>query len=347
MKTRWNAVGAAVVIVLAGCETGKRATTAPATQPRMVVTDPILPKPVEPLPADSGVDPTFAEMKVKQLVADLAEANSRAAEAEAKARAAEEQAAKKAAASPPPPPREEKPAPAPPPAPVFVMPPPTDEVSLKVMKRAAADPRDVSAQLDSALLSYLKEEKTPDAVKMAALPAEDREMISAVMDALVNLRAGVRADPNAPYQERVRPLGEMADRLRTRGDLSLPALKLTSSVSSFGVYEPIPAALSMRAETAAVVYVEVANFMSRLNERGGYETRLTSTLSLYNSAGRAVWSSKPATVNDLCRNIRKDFFVPTVVRIPPMPVGKYKLKATVTDVNSNQVAERVLELESR
>lgn len=220
-------------------------------------------------------------------------------------------------------------------------------VEAAVAGRVERDPRDVSAQLDAAILAYLREEPSPNAAAIAGLPQEDREIISAAVDALVNFRAGVRTDPNLMYSARVRPFAELSDRLRLRSELAVPVVAMTSRVDSYGVYEPMPQVISTRTETVTVLYTEVANFTSRLTETRMWETRLSAELGLFDASGRQVWSYKPPLKVDLCRNRRTDFFVSSLVRIPPQPAGRYVLKATVRDENVGRVAEGLLALESK
>ncbi|MFN4243944.1 MAG: hypothetical protein ACK4PI_12005 [Tepidisphaerales bacterium] len=220
-------------------------------------------------------------------------------------------------------------------------------VEAMVARRVERDPRDVSAQLDAALLAYLREEPTPNASAIASLPQEDREIIAAAIDALVNFRAGVRSDPNMMYAARVRPFAEMSDRLRLRSELAVPVVAMASRVDSFGVYEPMPQVISPRSETVTVLYTEVANFTSRLTETRQWETRLSAELGLFDASGRRVWSFRPPLKVDLCRNRRTDFFISYLVRIPPQPPGRYVLKVTVTDENVGRVAEGLLPLESK
>lgn len=221
------------------------------------------------------------------------------------------------------------------------------DLDATVAQRVARDPRDVSAQIDSAILAYLREEPSPDPSKVAALPQEDREVVAAVIDSLVNFRAVTRANPNAMYASRVRPFAELSDRLKMRSDLSVPTVIMASKVDSFGVYEPMPQVLSSRGETVTIIYTEVANFSSRLTEKRLWETRLAGEMMLYDSNGKLVWQFRPPNTLDLCRNRRNDFCVSYVVRIPPQPAGRYVLKVSVTDLNVQRVAEGVMPLESK
>jgi hypothetical protein len=214
----------------------------------------------------------------------------------------------------------------------------------------------VSAALDAQLLSYLRNQPTPDAAALSQLPKEDRELISAVMDALVNLRATVRADPNSPYSSKVRPLVELSDRLR-RADLKVPALVLCSEVRAFGQYRPVPApALSSTMGTTPLLYYEVANFTSVQqggaggNGGGGGEqwtTRLSQQLTITNDRNLVVWQSPVQVITDTYRSKRTDFFVTAKLSLPVFPAGRYTLKLTLTDLNSTQLTEAVEGVESK
>ena len=226
-------------------------------------------------------------------------------------------------------------------------PPSASPLDSSVAARLAKDPRDASAHLDSAILAYLREQPSPDPAGIADLPQEDREVVSAVIDSLVNFRAVTRSSPNAMYASRVRPFAELSDRLRLRSELSVPSVVMASKVDSFGVYEPMPQVLSPRAETVTIIYTEVANFTSRLTDKRLWETRLAGEMGLYDQAGKLVWQFRPPNTLDLCRNRRTDFCVSYVVRIPPQPPGRYILKVGITDLNVQRVAEGILPLESK
>jgi hypothetical protein len=223
----------------------------------------------------------------------------------------------------------------------------TSDVEQAVGGRLSRDRRDVSAALDAQLLAYLQEKPVPDPAALAELPAEDRELISAVMDALVNLRATVRSDPNAMFAAKARPVAELSERLKLRSDLSVPVIAICSDIRSFGVYEPAPQVLSPRGETNTRLYYEVANFMPRYTDKRMWETRLQQQLTLFDVAGRAVWSDKMQAITDLSRNRRQDFFIQSPLRLPPVPAGRYTLKATIQDLNASRVAEAVLAFESK
>ena len=223
---------------------------------------------------------------------------------------------------------------------------PTFPLLQKLSARAREYPRDAAAQLDYQLLQFLREEPVPELGAIAALPAEDRELLTALIDGLSNFRSGLRADMNMLHSKKVSPLLEMSERLRVLGELTLPTAVLCTRVDRFGVYEPMePAQFKAGAANEAILYCEVANFSSQIGDNRQWETRLRHECVLYSEAGLAVWRDKSDSVTDTSRNRRQDFYVVKRLRVPAMPVGRYLLKVTVTDLQLNRVAEKTVPIQ--
>ena len=74
-------------------------------------------------------------------------------------------------------------------------PPSLDPFTAKLEKRIHDDPQDVSAQLDWQLYEFVHDEPVPQLPALAPLNAEDRELLSAVLDALSNFNNAVRPTP--------------------------------------------------------------------------------------------------------------------------------------------------------
>ena len=192
----------------------------------------------------------------------------------------------------------------------------------------------------------MRDESVPDLGAIARLPAEDRELLSALLDGLSNFRSALRAEANMLQSKKVAPLMEMGDRIRGQGELHIPAIALCTSVTTFGVYEPMePAEFKSGPNNAAVLYCEVANFSSQLNTKRLWETRLKHEAVIYSETGLDVWQDKPDTVTDLSRNRRHDFYVVKKLLLPNIPVGRYLLKVTVTDLQMNRVAEATVPIQ--
>jgi hypothetical protein len=128
--------------------------------------------------------------------------------------------------------------------------------------------------------------------------------------------------------------------------LNIPAAALCTKVDRFGVYEPMePAQFKPNTNNEAVLYCEVANFSSQLSGGKQWETRLRHEGTLYNETGLNVWKMPADTVSDLSRNRRHDFYVVRKLHLPPLPVGRYLLKVTVTDTQVSRVAEATVPLQ--
>ena len=210
------------------------------------------------------------------------------------------------------------------------------------------DPRDTISHLNYQLLQFLLDEQVPDLGSIAPLPAEDRELLTTLLDGLSNFRNGLRAEANSLQSKKVAPLLELADRLRSQGDLTISTAALCKSVQRFGVYEPMdpPRFIAGRKENDAILYCEVANFSSQLNDRKLWETKLKQEATLYSETGLSVWTDKTDTVTDQSRNRLHDFFIADKVRLPSsLPVGRYLMKMTVTDLNASRVAEATVPIQ--
>lgn len=217
----------------------------------------------------------------------------------------------------------------------------TDQLRQQLAAKAKENPKDLASQLDYQLMQFVRGERVPHMPSISGLSSEDREALTAVLDGLSNFRSGAKLEQNQLLSRKVRPLVEMADRLRAQTDLSLPNASLCTRVDGFGVYEPItPARFAGSKEHPFIIYCEVENFASVINDKKLWETKLSYEAVLYTETGLNVWSDKADSIVDLSRNRRHDFFVVKKSRFQAnMPIGRYVLKLTVTDQQSNRVAE--------
>lgn len=230
-----------------------------------------------------------------------------------------------------------RPAPAPPV-------PAADPLEKAIAQQLKDSPKELAAQLDYQLYQFLHESQVPQLDVIAPLAAEDRAILSAVMDGLSNFRTNVRTDGNMLAARKVRPLLDMADRLRAAADLRVPVTALCTRVDKFGVYDPIePARFIAGKEHPVIVYCEVENFASQLNDKKLWETRLTQEAVLYTEAGMMVWEdaeNRSRPIIDECRNRRHDFFMVKMIKLPAnLSTGRYLLKVTINDQISQRIAE--------
>jgi hypothetical protein len=218
-----------------------------------------------------------------------------------------------------------------------------DDLEKRLQQRARDYPADLAGQLDYQLFGLLSDRPSPDMNQIASLSSEDREIVSALMDGLSNFRSQARAEDNALLSKKIRPILEMADRLRAQAELAAPTVCLCTRVDGFGVYKPLDSTrLLANREHELIVYCEVENFTTRPNDQKMWETRLTEETTLYTQAGLPVWPAQRDTqpVVDLSRNRRHDFFIARKIRLPAdLAVGQYLLKVSIVDTQSNRVAE--------
>lgn len=218
------------------------------------------------------------------------------------------------------------------------------DLEQSLTKNLRENPKEVWAQLDYQFMQWLKDKPTPQLDVLAPLPAEDRELVSAIMDSMTILRNTLRSDNNMLVSRKVRALLELADRLRAQADLIIPTLALCTKVDGFGVYDPVdPARFTAMKEHQIIVYCEVENFASHQNDKKLWETKLSQEVVLYTETGLPVWQDKTESIPDLARNRRHDFFVVKKTKFPPnITIGRYLLKVTIVDQQASRVAEATI-----
>ena len=200
-------------------------------------------------------------------------------------------------------------------------------VELSLSRHLKDYPRDLWAHLDHQLIQFVKDRPVPQMDSLARLQAEDREFIAAIMDGLANVRSALRADNNMLMSRKVRPLLDMIDRLRAQADLLIPTVSLCTRVDGFGVYEPVESArFTAMKEHPILIYCEVENFSSQMNEAKLWETKLSQEVVLYTETGLPVWQDKTDRIPDFARKRRHDFFIVKKTRFPAnITIGRYLL----------------------
>ena len=222
---------------------------------------------------------------------------------------------------------------------------PGADLEARLARNIQGSPTDLWAHLDWQLLQFIRDEQVPQLDVMSSLPLEDREVISTVMDGLTNFRSALRADNNMLLTKKIKPLLELADRLRSQADLNIPALALCKSVEGFGMYDPMePARFAAGSTHEAILYCEVENFacVSQADKQR-WETRLSQEATLYTESGMPVWVDKSGQIVDSSRNRRHDFFLVKRIKLPAtLSIGRYLLKVTVQDQQAKRLAEQTV-----
>ena len=224
-----------------------------------------------------------------------------------------------------------------------------DDTAARIAQRAKDYPQDVSAQLDDQLMEFVHGQMVPNVDQLNGLSTDDREMVSALMDGLTNFRSALRSDNNMLLSRKVRPLMDMSDRLSSQAELSIPKFVLCSDAHGFGDYVEMSSRFAGMQDHKTGVYCEIQNFSSQQNTSNIWESRLRMNLVLYTDQGLEAWTpdAKGGTlVHDLSHSHRHDFFVARPLTLPSsLPIGRYILKVTFTDLQANRVAENSIPLE--
>jgi hypothetical protein len=226
---------------------------------------------------------------------------------------------------------------------------PSDDLEKKLYQNVLDYPRDLGNQLDYELLRFVRDESTPDLSTLSGLTSEDKEVLSALLDGINNFRNTVRADGDAMLGQKIQPLVDMVDRLHQQAELAIPVISLCTRVDSFAVYKALPTCrFPAGADNEVIVYSEVANFTSALNNDKMWETRLKQEMTLYTEGGMAVWpeQSNQQLFVDVAHSRRHDFFIARKVQLPQaLTIGRYLLKVTITDPQSSRVADATTPIE--
>jgi hypothetical protein len=130
--------------------------------------------------------------------------------------------------------------------------------------------------------------------------------------------------------EAARQLQQAAAKLAQSTPLAIHNLAFCTEVSSFGVYKPMPSQ-TFKPGQQLLLYAEVENFLSEATDKG-YRTTLSSRWELLDARGQRVAGEDFGATEELCRNVRRDFFVRYFLKLPkPLPAGQYTLVLAIDD----------------
>lgn len=189
----------------------------------------------------------------------------------------------------------------------------------------------------------------PDA--LPGLSERERELLARMQEFFAEIGRGLQEDRDP--EAIVKAIEQLHQILGRQPRLSLPKAALCTRVGGFGDYDEFARNEAGRytflahSGQQAVVYVEVADFTSTLNEQRQWVTELSQQLVLYSDRdGIPVWREAWQPGHDTSRNRRGDFFVVQIITLPPqLSVGRYQLKVHVRDDKSRAEAEIAVELE--
>ena len=209
--------------------------------------------------------------------------------------------------------------------------------------RNSSDPA-MSKALSAATLSLLLEHKQLDAEDLSGLDAAGRETVQRYQQLLLLLDEQLRT--GKPMKDR-EAVDRLLDSLVASPPLTIRALKLCKRVTSYGVYEEFAdTPILAGREFSAVLYVELEHFQLTTLDTGKHQVRVAQEVELLSDAdGLVVWKQPKVQIVDESVNRRRDFFLVQMIRLPArLNVGKYRLRARVTDEATGSVGEQSIPL---
>ncbi len=149
-------------------------------------------------------------------------------------------------------------------------------------------------------------------------------------------------DPDRRAALALRELRKATKALSKDSVLDVRNLAFCSHVQSFGAFTEFPD-YRFRPNQETLLYAEVENFVVE-KKSAGYETTLQASYQIFDLSGRRVAEHTFPVENELCRNHRRDFFVPFRVYMPKrLNPGDYTLQLTVEDVKGKKFGQGLIE----
>ncbi|WP_197994911.1 hypothetical protein [Gimesia panareensis] len=138
----------------------------------------------------------------------------------------------------------------------------------------------------------------------------------------------------------VTQLRQATARLQEKANLKLKNVAFCHKINSYGSYERFERD-EYTPGRPVLVYAEIENFTSELTADGMYRTLLKSKIQIFKAGtnGDLIAEIPFDTTEDLCRNVRKDYFHSYKFEIPRnISLGPHIMKLTVEDEISQKVA---------
>jgi hypothetical protein len=208
-------------------------------------------------------------------------------------------------------------------------------------RRPKADDASYSQQLDERILWALAGDYDRARKPLEFVTTDQRAIASGFVEALIALREAQDGDLGASAAAASSQLAVLQNALRTVSDLSVSDIRLCSAVRGFGQYDALePARFTAGTAAEFVLYVEISDFASEKRADDLHYTVFDLKTQIVNKAGEQVFELTDVDITDRCRNLRRDFFIPRLVRLPAaLAPGAYVAKVTITDKLGQKVAQ--------
>jgi hypothetical protein len=150
------------------------------------------------------------------------------------------------------------------------------------------------------------------------------------------------SDPSRRAGESKPALAGAVHRLGELAPLVVRSLTFITEVKSYGVYKPF-AKNEFTPGQELLLYAEVEDFKSEDTPKG-FHTVLQGSYQIFDGRGQRVASHELNTVEEYCRNARRDFYIPYNLTLPKrIYAGKHTLQLTLVDQKSQKIGQASVE----
>lgn len=221
------------------------------------------------------------------------------------------------------------------------------DLSGELYRRAERSDAPLRELMLIAATSIVSPDRSIDSRGIASLSERDRELLAEMQSFFATLGSELPSadDAEGVLRSAVADLQQALDR---KPPFIMADATLCTRVRGFGDYDMFDR-LSFLAhkQQKVIVYVELENFTSTLNQQQQWVTELAQELVIYSAHdGLPVWSEAWQSVVDVTRNKRQDFFTVQLVTLPEaLSVGRYHLKVRMRDEATGAMAERSIAFE--
>lgn len=230
---------------------------------------------------------------------------------------------------------------------VEVSPPPAtitrDEMSRVlgfVEAEAERRPADTRLQLALRLLYAVRGMEQEALSPIEGGDARQQQLVRWVVETVLSMQNGQSGDRSMRADAMLSALENLEQALKTDASLQIPKVILCNSVESFGVYREITGGFVAGRPRDVVVYTEVDNFNAEHTQDDRYRTQMAMDIVLIDPDGAETMRRNWPKIEDVSRNLRRDFYIPKVITLPAsMMPGQHILRVTVRDLLGNKITQ--------
>ncbi len=192
---------------------------------------------------------------------------------------------------------------------------------------------------------YLAAGRRDDALRpiVGASPGEQEYWNKQLASLATLLDVQAIPDPRERAAAAHQRLSEANGRLADLSPLLVQNMAFCSEVSSYGVITRFKET-EFTPGQQVLLYAEIENFQCEHTPQG-YRTALKSSYQVLDKDGKQVATAEPQTMEEICNNARRDYFVRYRLTLPkPLADGIYTLQLSIEDAIGKKTGKGTIDL---